>query len=48
MTKTFVDSSSASNLNIEIHSLKEQPTITSPVVHNILQEVEIKQEKEQK
>jgi CHAT domain-containing protein len=47
MRKTFVDSSSASNLNFEIHSL-EQPTIVSPIVHNILQKVEIKQEKEQK
>jgi hypothetical protein len=46
MRKTFVDSSSASNLNFEIHSLEEQPTIASPIVHNILQEVEIKQEKE--
>jgi hypothetical protein len=44
--KTFVDSSLASNLNSEIHSLEEEVTIASPIVHNILQEVEIKQEKE--
>jgi hypothetical protein len=49
MRKTFVDSSPASNLNFEIHSLDEdEATIVSPIVHNILQEVEIKQEKEQK
>jgi hypothetical protein len=36
MRKTFVDSSLASNLNFEIHSLEEEPTITSPIVHNIL------------
>jgi hypothetical protein len=49
MRKTFVDSSPASNLNFEIHSLEEEEaTIASPIVHNILQEVEIKQEKEQK
>jgi hypothetical protein len=49
MRKTFVDSSPASNLNFEIHSLDEdEATIASPIVHNILQEVEIKQEKEQK
>jgi hypothetical protein len=43
MRKTFVDSSPASNLNFEIHSLKEEEaTIASPIVHNILQEVEIK------
>jgi hypothetical protein len=41
MRKTFVDSSSTSNLNFEIHSL-EEPTIASPIVQNILQEVEIK------
>jgi hypothetical protein len=46
MRKTFVDSSHASNLNSEIHSLEEELTIASPIVHNILQEVEIKQEKE--
>jgi hypothetical protein len=35
--KTFVDSSSASNLNFQIHSLEEEEaTIASPVVHNIL------------
>jgi hypothetical protein len=27
---------------------EEEATIASPIVHNILQEVEIKQEKEQK
>jgi hypothetical protein len=48
MRKTFVDSSPASNLNFEIHSLEEEATIACPIVHNILQEVEIKQEKEQK
>jgi hypothetical protein len=49
MRKTFVDSSPASNLNFEIHSLEEEEaTIASPIVHNILQEVEIKQKKEQK
>jgi hypothetical protein len=43
MRKTFVDSSPASNLNFEIHSLKEEEaTIASPIVHNILHEVEIK------
>jgi hypothetical protein len=42
----FVDSSLASNLNFEIHSLENEPTIASPIVPNILQEVEIKQEKE--
>jgi hypothetical protein len=42
----FVDSSPASNLNFEIHSLEKEPTIASPIVPNILQEVEIKQEKE--
>jgi hypothetical protein len=46
MRKTFVDSSPASNLNFEIHSLEEEATIASPIVHNILQEIEIKQEKE--
>jgi hypothetical protein len=46
--KTFVGSSPAYNLNFEIHSLEEEATIASPIVHNILQEVEIKQEKEQK
>jgi hypothetical protein len=45
--KTFVDSSPASNLNFELHSLEEEATIASPIVHNILQEVELKQEKEQ-
>jgi hypothetical protein len=44
--KTFVDSSPASNLNFEIHSLEEEATIASPIVHNILQEVELKQGKE--
>jgi predicted nucleic acid-binding OB-fold protein len=39
-------SSPASNLNFEIHSLELEPTIASPIVPNILQEVEIKQEKE--
>jgi hypothetical protein len=49
MRKTFVDSSPASNLNFEIHSLEEEKaTIASPIMDNILQEVEIKQEKEQK
>jgi hypothetical protein len=49
MRKTFVDSSPASNLNFEIHSLEEEEaTIASPIVLNILYEVEIKQEKEQK
>jgi hypothetical protein len=44
MRKTFVDSSPASNLNFEIHSLEEEEvSIGSPIVHNILQEVEIKQ-----
>jgi hypothetical protein len=47
MRKTFVDSSPACNLSSEIHSLEEEATIASPIVHNILQEVEIKQEKEQ-
>jgi hypothetical protein len=47
MRKTFIDSSPASNLNSEIHSLEEEATIASPIVHNILQEVKIKQEKEQ-
>jgi hypothetical protein len=47
MRKTFVDSSLASNLNSEIHSLEEESTIASPIVHNISQEVKIKQEKEQ-
>jgi hypothetical protein len=46
MRKTFVDSSFASNLNFVIHSLEDQPTIASPIGPNILQEVEIKQEKE--
>jgi hypothetical protein len=37
MRKAFVDSSSASNLNFEIHSLEEEEaTITSLIVHNIL------------
>jgi hypothetical protein len=44
--KTFVDSSPASNSNFEIYSLEEELTIASPIVPNILQEVEIKQEKE--
>jgi hypothetical protein len=49
MRKTFVDSSPTSNLNFEIHSLEEEEeTIASPTVHNISQEVVIKQEKEQK
>jgi hypothetical protein len=39
MRKTFVDSFPASNLNFEIHSLEEEATIASPIVHNILQEV---------
>jgi hypothetical protein len=34
--KTFIDTSAVSNLNFEIHSLEEQPTIASPIVHNIL------------
>jgi hypothetical protein len=39
MRKTFVNSSPASNLNFEIHSLEEEEaTIASPIVHNILQE----------
>jgi hypothetical protein len=43
MRKTFVDSSSVSILNFEIHYLEEEEaTITSPIMHNILQEVEIK------
>jgi hypothetical protein len=46
MRETFVNSS-PSNLNFEIHSLEEEATIASSIVHNILQEVEIKQEKEQ-
>jgi CHAT domain-containing protein len=47
MRKTFVDSSPASNLNFEIHSLQEEEqTLASQIVHNILQEVKIKQEKE--
>jgi hypothetical protein len=47
MRKTFVDSSPASNLNFEIHSLEEEEaTIAFPIVHNNLQDVEIKQEKE--
>jgi hypothetical protein len=37
----------ASNLNFDIHSLEEEEaSIASPIVHNILPEVEIKQEKE--
>jgi hypothetical protein len=44
MRKTFSDSSPASNLNFEMHSLEGEPTIASLIVHNILQEVEIKQE----
>jgi hypothetical protein len=49
MRNFFVDSSPASNLNFEIHSLEEEEAIiASPIVHNILQEVKIKQEKEQK
>jgi hypothetical protein len=36
MRKTFVDSSPASNLNFEIHSLEEEQTIASPNVPNIL------------
>jgi hypothetical protein len=47
MRKTFVDSSPTSNLNFDIHSLEEEEaSIASPIVHNILPEVEIKQEKE--
>jgi hypothetical protein len=45
--KTFVDSSPASKLNFEIHSLEDEPTIAFQIVPNILQEVEIKQEKEE-
>jgi hypothetical protein len=49
MRNFFVDSSPASNLKFEIHSLEEEEAIiASPIVHNILQEVKIKQEKEQK
>jgi hypothetical protein len=47
MRKSFVDSSPAANLNFEIHSLEEEAIIASLIMHNILQEVEIKQEKEQ-
>jgi hypothetical protein len=47
MRNFFVDSSPAFNLNFEIHSLEEEPIIASPIVHNILQEVKIKQENEQ-
>jgi hypothetical protein len=36
MRNSFVDSSSTSNLNFEIHYLEEQPTIADPIVHNIL------------
>jgi hypothetical protein len=32
----FVNSSPAFNLNFEIHSLEEEATIASPIVHNIL------------
>jgi hypothetical protein len=46
MRKSFVDSSPTSNLNFEIHSLEEEPTIASPIVPNILQKVKIKQKKE--
>jgi hypothetical protein len=47
--KTFVDSSPASSLNFEIHYLEEEEaTIASSIVHNILHEAEMKQEKEQK
>jgi hypothetical protein len=46
MRKTFVDSSPTSNLNFEIHSLEEEATIASLIVHKILQKVEIKQEME--
>jgi hypothetical protein len=47
MRKTFVHSYPASNLNFEIHPLEEEEsTIASPIVHNILQEVETKQENE--
>jgi hypothetical protein len=43
MRKTFVHSSPASNLSFEIHSLEEEEaTIASLIVHNVLQEVEIK------
>jgi hypothetical protein len=46
MEKTFIDSPPKSNMNFKIHSLEEEPTIASPIMHNILQEVDIKQEKE--
>jgi hypothetical protein len=47
MRKTFVHSYPACNLNFEIHPLEEEEsTIASPIVHNILQEVETKQENE--
>jgi hypothetical protein len=36
MRKTFIDSSPTSNLNFEIHSLEEEETIASPIIHNIL------------
>jgi hypothetical protein len=45
MRKTFVDSSPASNLNSEIHSLEKEATIAFSIVHNILKEVEIKPKK---
>jgi hypothetical protein len=46
MRKTFIDSSPESNMNFKIHSLEEEPTIASRIMHNILQVVEINQEKE--
>jgi hypothetical protein len=49
MRKTFIDSSPVSSLNFEIHSLEEEEaTIASPVVHNILHEVESNEEKKKK
>jgi hypothetical protein len=49
MRKTFIDSSPVSSLNFEIHSLEgEEATIASPVVHNILHEVESNEEKKKK
>jgi hypothetical protein len=36
MRKTFVDSSPTFNLNFEIHSMEEEETIASPILHNIL------------
>jgi hypothetical protein len=40
--KFFVNSSPTSNLNFEIRSLEEEPTIASLIMPNILQEVKIK------